>query len=266
MYYVIGKYLGEGLEENQQRSQEAFERALEISPDLAIAHNLYASLEFDLGQAKEAMLRLVERAKGWGADPELFAGLVHACRYCGLLDASVAAHEQARRLDPKIRTSVVHAYYQLGDYPRVLLWKAADVPYLRGMTLVRLGRAADAARELTTFVERAARDLAAGKRDESVAVLSGIVDSGFRDPEGLYYWAGHFAYLGELERAISVFKRAVEGGFFCYPAMARDSGLDPLRAQPEFNRLLYLAETRHREAVAAFLEAGGDGVLGLGGT
>ncbi len=34
-------------------------------------------------------------------DPEHFAGLVHACRYAGLLNASVAAHEEARRLDPE---------------------------------------------------------------------------------------------------------------------------------------------------------------------
>ena len=74
MYYVIGKYLGEELEENQQRSQEAFERALEISPDLSIAHNLYASLEVDLGRAKEAMLRLVERAKGRGAESRALRG------------------------------------------------------------------------------------------------------------------------------------------------------------------------------------------------
>ena len=36
-----------------------------------------------------------------GNDPELFAGLVHACRYCGLLDESIAAHAEARRLDPE---------------------------------------------------------------------------------------------------------------------------------------------------------------------
>ena len=36
-----------------------------------------------------------------GNDPELFAGLVHACRYCGLFEQSIAAHAEARRLDPE---------------------------------------------------------------------------------------------------------------------------------------------------------------------
>ena len=53
----------------------------EIYPDLSIAHNLYAYLEVDLGRARDAMLRLVDRAGQRSGDPELFAGLVHACRY-----------------------------------------------------------------------------------------------------------------------------------------------------------------------------------------
>src|ERR1035441_4807381 len=49
-------------------------------------------------------------------------GLVQACRYCGLLDESVRAHHCARRLDPKIVTSVAHTFFLLGDYERTLEW------------------------------------------------------------------------------------------------------------------------------------------------
>jgi hypothetical protein len=49
------------------------------------------------------------------ARPELFAGLVQACRYCGLLDESIAAYDRARRVDPGIRTSVAHAFLMQGD-------------------------------------------------------------------------------------------------------------------------------------------------------
>jgi hypothetical protein len=62
------------------------------------------------------MTRLLARATSRSADPELFAGLVQACRYAGLCDASIAAHARARRLDPSIRTSVAHAYLMNGDY------------------------------------------------------------------------------------------------------------------------------------------------------
>ena len=81
-----------------------------MSPDLSLAHHLYAYLELDLGRAQEAMLRLLERTTRHRTDPELLAGLVHALRYCGLLDASVAAFEKAQRLDPNVVTSVSQTF------------------------------------------------------------------------------------------------------------------------------------------------------------
>ena len=72
-----------------EKAEAAFRRALELNPDLSLAHHLYAYLELDLGRAQEAMLRLLERVTRHRADPELLAGLVHVLRYCGLLDASV---------------------------------------------------------------------------------------------------------------------------------------------------------------------------------
>ena len=48
-----------------------------------------------LGRAKEAMARLLGRVQST-SDPEIFTGLVIACRFCGLLDASLAADRQAR--------------------------------------------------------------------------------------------------------------------------------------------------------------------------
>jgi hypothetical protein len=41
-----------------------------------------------------AMKRLLDRAQRNHNDPELFAGLVHACRYCGMLEACFAAHHK----------------------------------------------------------------------------------------------------------------------------------------------------------------------------
>ena len=53
-------------------------------------------------------------------DPQLFAGLVVACRFAGLLDASLEADRRARRLDPKVSTSVPYTYFIRGDYELAL--------------------------------------------------------------------------------------------------------------------------------------------------
>ncbi len=109
IHHVMGKYLTPELRTSLDRAEEAFRRALELNPDLSITHKLYAQLEVDRGRARDAMARLIERAQT--ADPELLAGLVTTCRYCGLLDASMAAHGRALSLEPKIRTSVPHTWY-----------------------------------------------------------------------------------------------------------------------------------------------------------
>jgi hypothetical protein len=45
--------------------------------------------------------------------------------------------------------------------------------------------------------------------------------------------------------------------------MASDPWLDTLRDDPAFTKILRHAEERHREALAAFLQADGDRLLGL---
>ena len=217
------------------------------------------------------MGRLIERAKRRSADPELFAGLINACRYCGLLDASVAAYEQARRLDPKIHTSIVHTYFMLGDYDRCVAAEI-DEPYVVGLALSALGRGTEAISRLRAIEHGvhkvggfvvAARTLLEGNRVESLSALQRITESGFSDPEGLFYVARQLAYLGEPDRALSMLKRVIEGGFVCFSMMARDPWLDPLRTDPQFASVLRRCEARHRDSVAAFLRTGGDRALGV---
>src|SRR5262245_31532026 len=117
VHRVLAKYGAEGRDEHFRKADEAFRRALEINPDLSIAHNLYTNFEIEsLGRAKEAVARLLGRMRAQAADPELFTGLVVACRFCGLLDASLAADRHARRLDPAIRTSVAYTHFARGDW------------------------------------------------------------------------------------------------------------------------------------------------------
>ena len=263
--HVMGKYLPTGTQNDLVHAEAAFRRALDLNPDLAMAHKLLAQLEVDLGHAHDAMARLIGRTHV--ADPELLAGLVSACRYCGLLDASVAAHARAIELDPKIRTSVAHTWFLQADYARVATVKFSDAPYIVAVSLKELGRSEAAlpvlrdleSRNTTRFRDfmAAARALLEDNAAESVAAIGRLVDSDFRDPEGLFYLSRHLAHLGEEKGALELFSRVVAGGFFCFPSMARDPWLDPLRRNPAFTTLLGQAESRHRAALAAFEQSGG---------
>jgi TolB-like protein len=272
MHRLISKYLvGEG-SSTLQLAETAFKRALELNPDLSSAENAYAYLEVDLGRAADAMSRLIRLAKTRGSDPELFSGLVHCCRYCGLLRASLAAWERARRIDSRIRTSVAITFFMLGEYERVLEFEAEDIPYARNVALTMLGREGEALESLRTIDERIAsrmvsftsslRLLLNGKPDESIRAMAPLRD--IRDPEARYFVGRHLAYLGDHGGALEAMEWAVDNGFFCTPGVARDPWLDGLRANSTFATLVARAESRHRDAVVAFLSAEGDRVLGLG--
>ena len=271
--HVMAKYLETGRHEELDRAEAAFRRALELNPDLAIAHKLYAQFEVDRGRAHDAMMRLVSRARS--ADPELFAGLVTTCRYCGLLEASLAADAQARRLESRIRTSVPHTWFLQRDHERVARNTLHENPYIVALSLGALGRTEEAIsglRELekTTSTRMhdfmvAARTLLEGDDAHSIVAVNRIVASDFRDPEGLFYLARHLSHLRQVKPALELFERVVQGGFFCFPAMTSDPWLDPLRRKPGFTKLLGQAESEHREAAAAFAKSQGEKVLGVAG-
>lgn len=272
---VLATYSGDAADDYFGQARTAFTRALELNPELPVAHNLYTNLEVELGQAEAATLRLVRRAHDRTGDPELFAGLVQACRYCGLLNASVAAYERARQLDPQIRTSVAHAYLALGDYERVLSSNVEDPPILNAYALAALGKMTDAIAllqqidavplpKLYRLYAHGLRCLFEGRSAEALECLRPLeAEPAMRDPCGWYYAARSMAHLGESETALRLLERSVAGGFFCVPWLTRDPWIDSLRHRAEFRALLAEAEARHRHAADAFVRAGGDRLLGV---
>jgi serine/threonine protein kinase/tetratricopeptide (TPR) repeat protein len=255
-------------------ADDAFSKALQVNPDLTLAHHLYTHLQVDQGRTLEAMQRLLARLHQRRSDAELFAGVGHVLRYCGLLRQALTAHQEARRLDPLISTTVMHTYFMMGDYQRALEFSGGDFGYAPGVILAMLGRTQEAISilkqsesakpwRLSKLYLTSMRALLEDKREESLEASAELRKATFRDPEGIFYLARQLAYLGEQEQALETLSKAIERGFFCYPAMVRDPWLDPLRSVPEFAALLRKAHQRHADASSAFIEAGGDRLLGV---
>ena len=273
IHHVMAKYLPTGAGEGPERAESALRQALDLNPDLAIAHKFYAQLEVDLGRAKDAMARLLQRAQV-AADAEIFGALISPLRYCGLLDASVAAHVRAVALEPKIRTSVPHTWFLQRDNTRVASTRIEDNPYIVAVSLAEVGRKNEVLPVLRALEEKiktrmrdfimAARTMIEGDAVGSVAAVRRIISSEFSDPEGLFYLTRHLGRLNQVDAALELFERVVRGGFFCYPAMSSDPWLDPVRKRPEFRRLLERAEQQHQVAERQFARLEGDRILGIG--
>lgn len=274
MYRLLAKFGEDANAADTGRAEAALQRALELSPDLPLAHTSYAALEVDMGRARDAMVRLLRLAKTRESDADLFQGLVLTCRYCGLLDASLAAHHRARLLDPNVHTSVVHTYIMLGQARRAMEHVDQALDPMRGVILAMLGQNDEAIAQLekdeARFAHRVMRLFTAairlqltGRDDESRAAVAQILQSNFRDPEGVFYLTLLLPRLGELDLAEDLLSRAVEGGFHNVGPLRQMPWLEPLRARPGFQDLLARAERYHREDAEAFIAEGGPQLLGL---
>lgn len=254
------------------KARKCFDRALELNPDLALAHSLYAQLEIDTGRPEDAMVRLLARADVGGADAEIYAALIQACRFAGLLDGSEAAYKKARALDPHVRTGIAHTYFMQGRYEDALNeYRNADVGYLEASALAMLGRSEEAIVLLRTREDAGSvlgpylsslRNVLEGNREEAVALSKAAMTQALmRDGEAVFHLARHFARLGETTTALEALQRSIQQGFVCYSRFLTDPWLDSLRENTTFKGLLRAAETRHRQAVEAFIAANGPALL-----
>jgi serine/threonine protein kinase/tetratricopeptide (TPR) repeat protein len=277
-YRVIGKFI-EPFAGSTARAEEALRRALDINPRLSVAHKLLANLEAEVGRASDAMVRLLNEATRHGNDPELFAGLVHACRYLGLFDESIAAHAEARRLDPNIATSVAQTILMTRDIDRLL---AVDVDAAVtggdfGIRVIGLGLAGrlDEARAalakmaaqpnipaFTAWVEHLSMWLDRRPSD----LLKGITFFGdltiFEDPEAIFQEGCLLCDAGDHTRGLPFLERAVAKGYYVAPTLRHSPQFDRLRGTPEFESLLVDAEAGRERALATFRDAGGARLLG----
>jgi tetratricopeptide (TPR) repeat protein len=276
---VIGKYI-DASGDSERQSEDALRRALSLSPRLTIAHKFYANLEADTGHAQNAIVRLVGEAQRHGNDPELFAGLVHACRYCGLFEQSIAAHAEARRLDPNVPTSVDQTLLMAGDLERLL---SIETPRIiagadDGIRVIGLGLARRRDEALTRL-ETMRRQPRIPAFESWIDYLTAWLDyrrenmrtrrshfEGLKiqdDPEAIFQEGWLLCDVGDHDSGLIFLQRAIAKRYYAVATLSARPQFDALRSNPAFQALLSEAETGRNEALTAFRDAGGERLLGL---
>jgi TolB-like protein len=273
---VIGKYVDWNAH-SEQWAEEALQRALELNPRLAVAHKFYAALESDIGQAHRAVVRLLREAARTSNDPELFAGLAHACRYAGLYDEALAAHAEARRLDPNVATSLQQTLLTAEKFEQLIdsgptVTGGAD----EGIRVMGLGLSGrhDEARELLV-VARQAMPLPTfriwsdylqawlERRTTDMQQLMETINVKIQmDPEAIFLEGWLLCEAGAYDAGLSFVERGVVRGYCAAPILASSRHFDPLRSNPRFRAVYEEAEAGRQRALAAFSEAGGERLLG----
>lgn len=272
VYWLQGKYDRSKTERCFERADEAFTRALSLNRDLAIAHHFLTKFEVDVGRAEDAMIRLLDVLSRGINDPQVFGGLVHACRYCGLLDESIASHRVAKSLDPAVSTSVAQTYFQRGDFDWVIAQSGTTSPFIYPMALMALGRVGDAKVFLKTIADKGvakhmmwakhiALSVAEGRPEDTLALAQEFIQDGINLPEELFNFGRVLSYQNQLDEALPLIQRAVSEGYVVATQLEHDEWLVPLRDHDDYKELKRLAEQRRSCARDAFDRAGGPSLL-----
>jgi DNA-binding winged helix-turn-helix (wHTH) protein/TolB-like protein len=263
-----------GGREHYRKAQAAFEKALTLQPALIDARVYLANFFTDTGRAEQAVPLLREALKTNPDRAEVHWELGYAYRFGGMLTESVAECGRARELDPlvKLNNSALNAYLYLGRYDEFLqsLSKTSDTAFIvfyRGFGEYHkkdwdaAARNFDRAFELNPSLLQAqvgkALSYAIAKQGaKGLQILheaeDKIKERDVRDSEAIYKIAQAYSVLGDRASSIRVLRYSIEHGFFAYPYFTADPLLSSLRHEPEFERLMKMAEERHQAFKKAF--------------
>jgi len=220
--------------ENIKEAEAASRKALELNPELADAQASWGVALSVAGRHDEASAAFEKAIR---LDPGLFEARYFYARHafvCG--DAAKAArlYEEAEELRPEdyqSPTLVAQIYHDLGQPEK------AVAAHRRGL------RKAEETLRLHPDDTRA-RYMGAnallilGEREKSLEWARAAIAQEPDEPMVLYNVGCIFSLAGELEKAINVLERAVDGGLTQRGWFEHDSNLDPLRDQPRFQALL----------------------------
>ena len=256
-----------GGRDGYQNAQVAFEKALSLQPSEMEAQIYMANLLTDMGKVERAVPLLRQALQINPNHAEVHWELGYAYRFAGMLKESAAECEMARQLDPgvKLNSSALNSHLYLGDYDTFLNslprnTDAALIIFYRGFGEYhkkhwdRATKEFNAAYELRPAllqarVGKALSEVMAKRNGKALEMLhdmeSKIEDRGVRDAEASYKIAQAYAVAGDKKSALRVLGRSIENGFFSYPYFVTDPLLVTLRGEPEYARLMTLAQQRH---------------------
>jgi serine/threonine protein kinase/tetratricopeptide (TPR) repeat protein len=255
-YYYDSQYSSGG-EQEFQKSNISYERALALDPNLNFAAGQLITNRVERGELPKAYeeARALVKRRPQSAVAHYTLGYVY--RYAGMLEESTHECDAALRLDPGnyFFRSCAWAFLYMGNTRRareyVLLdagseWANWVIPSI----LLREGKVSEA-REAVKKIPPATRyhrdlmEAAVGVRP--AAELDRMTQEGApslgagEDPESSYELGSVLAFAGKRDAAVRIIRTAIEQNYCAYSDLENDPLLDKLRPTPEFADLLKAA-------------------------
>ena len=240
-----------------QRSNKAYERALQLDPNRIFAASQLITNHLERGELRQAYKAGQEMVKRRPESAQAHFAVSVVYRYAGMLEQSTNECNMALTLDPGNYTfrSCTWAFMELGKTDRAADFIRLDAgsewaAYVTPSLLLREGKIAEAREAVKRMpvAPRYRRDLLEAclqlrpatdlDRMAQEAESSQPADP---DPETWYYQGVLFAYCGKKQAALHLLQSAVEQNYCAHENLLSDPLLAKLRSDPAFDKVLTAA-------------------------
>lgn len=248
----------------EDKSRAAFQKALQLDPDMPDVHTFMAVHILEHGDLEKGVQMLRQELQLHPNAAMAHWWLTEAYLYGGMLEESIAEGERALELDPLVNLgSTFNSYLHAGDYQRFLSrlppGESARTTFYRGLCYLYMQ---DRSRAQAEFEHAYALDpsLLHAKygrafiyairqaNTEGVEYLKALERANpTSDGEMLYKMAQAYATLGESSSALRLFSAAISHNFYCYTCFLRDPLMTSLHGEPRYTELLELARDRQEQ-------------------
>ena len=240
-----------------QRSDQAYETALKLDPNIVGASNLITNQvgRGELVKGYQAAQELIKRRPD---SAQAHFVMSYAYRYAGMLEQSAAECNTALALDPGNFTfrSCAWAFMELGNTARAEQFIQLDAgsewaAYVTPSVLLRENKIAEAREAVKKMPSppRYHRDLLeACLQMRPASDLDRIVQKAETtppndpDPEVWYYQGSILGFCGKKDSSIRMLQRAINLNYCSQSNLLSDPLLEKIRRTPEFNELLSAAK------------------------
>jgi DNA-binding winged helix-turn-helix (wHTH) protein/TolB-like protein/tetratricopeptide (TPR) repeat protein len=248
--------------EYRSKSKAAFDKALQLDPDVPHVRTYSAIQMMERGELDQGVLNLREELRLNPNDAQAHWWLTEAYLYGGMLPESIAEGERALQLDPLVNTgSTLNSYLYSGDYEKFLSTMAvgedARTTFYRGLCFLYMK---DLPRAAGEFEHAYALDSSLLHAKYGKAFLYAIQQQpaeGLQylreveqktptvDGEMLYKVAQAYALLGDKPSALRSLQGAINHNFYCHACLIRDPLLESVRGEVEYADIVKVALDLH---------------------
>jgi tetratricopeptide (TPR) repeat protein len=241
-----------------KRSDSAFERAIELDPNLVVAAGNLITNHVERGELVKAYWAAQALVKRRPESAQAHFVMGYVDRYAGMLDDAARECDTALRLDPGNYgfRSCAWSFAQLGQPQRAMAFVRLDAgsewaARTGAFILLGQGKLAEARQMIqrTSHSPLAGRDLIqscldpqqTSQLDDAAQKIATVALAGV-DAEPRYLFGAALSYCGRKDAALRLLRSAVQQNYCASTALQTDPLLVKLRGTPEFGELLSAAK------------------------